>query len=138
MARKLHRRQRLSAVSEINITPLIDLAFSLLIIFMVTTPLLEQTITLNLPIESRHEQVERPDLKFQVISINASGHFFWGKEMVDLERLDTLLSELSKESNPPALDIRGERNIPYQKVVDVLALIKKHNLSKISLDTEVG
>lgn len=138
MARKFHRRQRLSAVSEINITPLIDLAFSLLIIFMVTTPLLEQTIALNLPIESHHEQVERPDLKFQVISINANGNFFWGKEMVNLERLDTLLSELSKEANPPALDIQGERSIPYQKIVDVLALIKKYNLSKISLDTEVG
>lgn len=138
MARKFHRRQRLSAVSEINITPLIDLAFSLLIIFMVTTPLLEQTIALNLPIESQHVQIERPDLKFQVISINANGNYFWGKKMIDLESLDTLLSELSKEQDPPALDIRAERTIPYQKLVDVLSLIKKHKLTKISLDTEVG
>lgn len=137
MARKFHRRQRLGVVSEINITPLIDLAFSLLIIFMVTTPLLEQTISLNLPIESHHDHIERPDIKFQIISINATGNFFWGKDMVDLEKMNTLLSDLSKENNPPTIDIRAERNIPYQKVVDVLALIKDHNLSKISLDTEV-
>lgn len=138
MARKFHRRQRLSAVSEINITPLIDLAFSLLIIFMVTTPLLEQTISLNLPVESQHQTVERPDLQFQVISIDAAGNFFWGKEKVAQERLDTLLQELSKGMDPPILDIRAERSIPYQKIVDVLSLIKKHQLTKISLDTEVG
>lgn len=138
MARKIRRRQRLSAVSEINITPLIDLAFSLLIIFMITTPLLEQTISLNLPVETLHEQVERSDIKFQVISINAAGNFFWGKDMIDLHDLDNLLNELSKKSDPPALDIRAERTIPYQKLVDVLSLIKKHKLSKITFDTEVG
>lgn len=138
MARKFHKKQRLSAVSEINITPLIDLAFSLLIIFMVTTPLLEQTIALNLPIEGQHQQAEPSDLKFQVISIDAAGNFFWGKDRVDLNSLDTLLDKLGKDPDPPTLDIRAERTISYQKLVDVLSLIKKHKLTKISLDTEIG
>lgn len=137
MARKFHRRQRLSAVSEINLTPLIDLAFSLLIIFMVTTPLLEQTIALNLPVETHHQPADRSDLKFQVVSIDASGSFFWGKENVGLERLDKLLYNLSQETDPLILDIRADRTIAYQKIVDLLTLIKKHKLTKISLDTEV-
>lgn len=138
MARKFHRRQRLGAVSEINLTPLIDLAFSLLIIFMVTTPLLEQTIALNLPIESHsQEKVDRSDLKFQVISIDSQGDIFWGKQKVGVGELDGLLKKLSGDADAPILDIRGDRSIEYQKVVDVLAMVKRHNLTKISLDTEV-
>ncbi|OAI50648.1 hypothetical protein AYO37_00920 [Opitutia bacterium SCGC AG-212-L18] len=138
MARKFHRRQRLSAISEINLTPLIDLAFSLLIIFMVTTPLLEQTIALNLPIESHSQQdANRTDTQFQVISIDNRGNIFWGKQKVALGELDTLLQKLSTHQEIPVLDIRADRSVAYQKIVDVLAMVKRHNLTKISLDTEV-
>ncbi|PWU06291.1 MAG: biopolymer transporter ExbD [Verrucomicrobia bacterium] len=137
MARNFHRKERLSTVSQIDLTPLIDLAFSLLIIFMITTPLLEQTIALDLPIESSKEQVERNDSKYQVVSIDDKGNYYWGKEIVDAKKLNLLLKEISAEKNPPTLDIRGHNNIPYQKVVDLLDLISKNNLSKISLNTQV-
>ena len=61
MARNFHRKDRLSALTEINVTPLIDLAFALLIIFMITTPLLEQTIELDLPIETNKDQSQDRD-----------------------------------------------------------------------------
>lgn len=137
MPRKIFKRRSLSAISEINLTPLIDLAFSLLIIFMVTTPLLEQTISLNLPIETQQSQPNIPDLKFQIVSINAQEDVFWGKKNVSLNELDELLLSLSKESTPPILDIRAERTIPYQRVIDILSLVKKHQLTKINLDTSV-
>ena len=68
-------------------TPLIDLAFALLIIFMVTTPLLEQTIAVDLPVEAAKSQPEdRED--FQALSIDRSGDYYWSDEQVSLEQLD--------------------------------------------------
>lgn len=137
MARNFHRKERLSAVSQIDLTPLIDLAFSLLIIFMITTPLLEQTIPLDLPVESQKQQIDREALKYQVISIDEKGNYFWGTELVGSEKLNQLLQKLASEPEPPTLDIRGHQKIAYQKVVDVLDLVAKNNLTKISLNTQV-
>ncbi len=127
----------MTAVSEINVTPLIDLAFSLLIIFMITTPLLEQTIPLELPVESQRPQVSREDIQFQVISIDRSGQVFWGKDPVSLPKLNDLLSSLAAEPNPPVISLRADRTIRYQKVVEVIDLIKDNKLSRLNLDTQV-
>jgi len=137
MARTFRRKQSMEAVSEINVTPLIDLAFSLLIIFMITTPLLEQTIPLNLPKEDAREQSPRNEMEIQVISIDAEGQVFWGKEPVSLAKLDDMLQGLSGRPEPPVLSIRGDAAIQYQTIVDVLNLVKKHKLTRISLDTQV-
>lgn len=137
MARNFHRKERLSAVSQIDLTPLIDLAFSLLIIFMITTPLLEQTIAIDLPIESQNQQHDRSDLKYQTISIDSKGNYFWGTDLVSEEKLNVLLHRLSQQPEPPILDIRGDGHIVYQKIIDLLDLVKKNDLTKISFDTQV-
>ncbi|MBC2594210.1 biopolymer transporter ExbD [Ruficoccus amylovorans] len=127
----------MTAVSEINVTPLIDLAFSLLIIFMITTPLLEQTIPLELPVESQRPQVSREDVQFQVISIDGAGQVFWGQDPVSMPKLNDLLASLAAEPNPPVISLRADRTIRYQKVIDVVNLIKEHKLSRLNLDTQV-
>lgn len=137
MARSFHRRERLSAMSEINMTPLIDLAFALLIIFMITTPLLEQTIPLQLPLEAQTPQTPPPEQTIQIISINAEGLIFWGDESVSTERLDELLGSLTARRDPPVLHIRADASLQYQRVIDVVELIKRNQLTKISLDTQV-
>jgi len=135
MARTFRRQQRMSAMSEINVTPLIDLAFSLLIIFMIATPLLEQTIPLELPIETQSPQVAQDDLESQTISIDLNGQYHWGETAVTGAQLNDLLQRASLQPVPPVLKIRGDGRVPYQRVVDVLDMAKTHNLSKISLDT---
>ncbi len=136
MARTFHRKKSLDAMSEINVTPLIDLAFALLIIFIITTPLLEQTIAVTLPLETQKAQ-EQPDFDFQSISINADGDYFWGEDPISFEDLDVLLAELATRPNPPVLNIRADRTLQYQEVISLIDLIKTHNLTKISLDTQV-
>ena len=136
MARNFHRKDRLSALTEINVTPIIDLAFALLIIFMITTPLLEQTIALNLPIETSKEQTEDRD-DFQSLSIDAEGRHFWGSQEVSIERLGVLLDQIAQESSVPVLSIRADAKLPYQRIVTLIDMIKQRNLSKISLDTKV-
>ncbi|PXA05390.1 biopolymer transporter ExbD [Coraliomargarita sinensis] len=136
MARKFHRRDRLSALTEINVTPLIDLAFALLIIFMITTPLLEQTIEVNLPVEAAKSQPDdRED--FQSISINQAGLYYWGEDQVSQQQLGDLLDTMAMDPAPPVLSIRADSTLPYQKVITVIDMIKQRKLSKISLDTKV-
>lgn len=124
-------------MTELNVTPLMDLAFSLLIIFMISTPLLEQTIPVNLPKQDANSASARPDIDFQLITIKADGQIYWGKQPVDLVELNSLLASLSKTQDPPAISLRADRNLIYQKVIDVIDAIKRHNLTKLHLDTEV-
>jgi biopolymer transport protein ExbD len=136
MARNFRRKQSLSALNELNLTPLMDLVFVLLIIFMVSTPLLEQTIPLNLPLENHSKQVAEPDKNYQVISIDPKGLYFWGEECVSLQLLDERLAACANRKDQPILHIRADAQLPYQKVIDVLDRVKHHQLSKISLDTQ--
>lgn len=136
MPRQFHRKARLSALSELNVTPLIDLAFSLLIIFMVTTPLLEQSIPLKLPIQSRQTETVSQETKVQTISIDDKGHIAWGKVVVDLDRLETILAQESLTLKDTIIHLRADATLPYQQVIRILDLLKKYHLSKISLDTQ--
>jgi biopolymer transport protein ExbD len=136
LARNFHRKDRLAALTEINVTPLIDLAFALLIIFMITTPLLEQTIEVNLPVEAAKSQAsERED--FQAISLDRSGVIYWGDEVVSETLLGQRLDDLALDADPPVLSIRADAQLQYQAVISVVDMIKQRKLSKISLDTKV-
>ncbi|MBE6412015.1 MAG: biopolymer transporter ExbD [Opitutales bacterium] len=134
---KFRSRKAPQAMTDLNITPLMDLAFSLLIIFMISTPLLEQTIPVHLPKQDQNSASERPKIDFQVITINENGQIYWGKQPVDLVQLDSLLATLASQPEPPAISFRGDFSLPYQKIVDVISAIKRHNLKKLHLDTEV-
>lgn len=134
MARTFRRKQSLAAMSQIDVTPLIDLAFSLLIIFMITTPLLEQTIQLDLPEESQKAQSERNPV-FRTVSIRADGQVFWGDQPVSLAKLNEILAAEAELPDTPVISIRADKSLTYQKVVEVIDLVKSNKLTKISLDT---
>ena len=136
MSRNFHRKDRLSALTEINVTPLIDLAFALLIIFMVTTPLLEQKIDVNLPLEASKSQSDSLRL-FQPITIDRNGNYYWDGDNVSQQQLGELLDTLAADNDPPILSIRADAALPYQEVITVIDMIKQRKLAKISLDTKV-
>lgn len=137
MARTFRRREPLSALSEINVTPLIDLAFALLIIFMITAPLLEQSIAVNLPEEAADTEAAAREEAVQEINIDAAGNVYWGARSVDLEQLEEELAALALLPEPPVLAIRADREQTVQRLVDVLDLVKKHKLRRVSLETRV-
>jgi biopolymer transport protein ExbD len=135
MARSFHRKERMTAMSEINVTPLIDLAFALLIIFMITAPLLEQTIDIRLPSESARPQ--QPSTGEMVrISLNAEGQVFWNDDGVARSDLEQRLSALRESGDSPIMRIRADAQLPYQQVVDIMDLLKKYELTRISLETQ--
>ena len=134
MARNFHRSKPLEAMSELNVTPLIDLAFALLIIFMITAPLLQQTIDINVPLESPRPQQEQ-QIEPIMLSIDNSGQFFWGNEPVGDNEMESRLQLVSETDEPPVIQIRADAQLPYQRVVNLLDLVKGAGLGKISLET---
>mgnify|MGYP002026797749 CR=1 FL=1 len=139
MARNFHRKNKLAVISDLNVTPLIDLAFSLLIIFMITTPVIEQYNRVNLPEQSSSVRQPPPPVEDKYITIDAKGAFFWGKDPVALAELEMRLDQLTGMEGPvPTIHIRGDRSLPYQKVIDVVNLLKERNLTKLSLDTRAS
>ena len=137
MARTFRRKESLGALSEINVTPLIDLAFALLIIFIITAPLLEQSIALELPLESQSGRADPERIAVQTVSIQRDGTIYWNEETVTEEQLTANLERLAFEREPPVIAIRADRRIPYQRVINVIDLIQQNGLTRISLDTQI-
>tara|TARA_B100001248_G_scaffold120363_1_gene89938 strand:- start:1710 stop:2129 length:420 start_codon:yes stop_codon:yes gene_type:complete len=139
MARDFKRQNKLAVISDLNVTPLIDLAFSLLIIFMITTPVIEQYNRIDLPTQNTTQTQEPPKLDDQFITIEANGQFRWGKDAVSQVSLEAKLDEVaSSDGDQPTIHIRGDRTLPYQKIMDVVNMLKARNLTKLSLDTKAG
>jgi len=139
MARSFTRKNKLSVISELNVTPLIDLAFSLLIIFMITTPVIEQYNRVNLPDQSSSAKQPPPPAEDKYITIDQAGDYFWGKIPISIEDLKDRLDQIAGGQGPtPTIHIRGDRALPYQKVIDVVNLLKERNLTKLSLDTRAS
>ena len=139
MAKIFRRPRHLHPVAELNITNMVDLGFTLLIIFMISTPLIqsEQTIPVNLPTEGKKSQQQQPpDTEFQAISIDRAGNFYFGSRRVSFAELSSNLGALSAKPKPPVIRIRADLTLQWQQVVRVMDEIKKHNLTRITFDTE--
>lgn len=139
MARTFRRHQQAQPIAELNITNLVDLGFTLLIIFMIATPLInqEQTMPVNLPVESKSPQ-PRPekDMTFQPITVDARGQFLWGNQPVSMTELRSKLDAVAAMKKQPVIRIRADGNVSYQKVMTLMDELKKHGLSKVTFDTQ--
>ncbi len=139
MARDFKRPNKLAVISDLNVTPLIDLAFSLLIIFMITTPVIEQYNRIDLPSQDADSAQDPPEIEDKFITIDAEGKYNWGKDPVSRQELEELLDQVAKSGGEqPVIHLRGDRKLPYQKIVDVINMLKSRELTKLSLDTKVG
>jgi biopolymer transport protein TolR len=141
MARTFKRARTAHPIAELNVTNLIDLGFTLLIIFMIATPLInqEQTIPVNLPQESKSAQ-QKPDKSthFVAISLDAKGNLYFESSptIVSLPELRSRLRGYATSPNPPVVRIRGDAHVPYEKVVALMDELKKANLLKFTFDTQ--
>lgn len=132
--RRYSQRQSLSTLSEINITPLLDLAFVLLIIFIITTPLLENSVNLALP-SSGAENAAVDPAKVQTISIDRSAAIKFNNEPLDAETLATRLAALKLANPEVAIVIRPDRELPVQKLIAVMDVVQRARISKIGIAT---
>jgi biopolymer transport protein ExbD len=143
MARTFRRQRQSHAIADINVTNLIDLGFTLLIIFMISTPLInqEQTIPVRLPSESKSAQEKpEPGDRFVAISVDVRGRYYINSQQtpISLSELRSRLQGWSLEKKPPIIRIRGDGSATYDKMIQLLDELKKANLSKITFDTQTG
>lgn len=141
MARTFRRPRSMQPMSELNVTNLIDVAFTLLIIFMITAPLIEQeqTVPVNLPVESKSPQVKPdPDTKFETITIKADGTCLLGSATVPIARMRTALAPYAAEAKAPVFRIRMDANATAQQFITVMDALEQNGLSKLQFDTRVA
>lgn len=134
MARSFHRKRSLEPNSELNVTALIDLGFALLIIFMISTPLIEkeQVMEVDLPV-SENSAAKVPPESVDIVVL--SDGFQVDGNLLGEPALVEELARYAAMSKPPVLSIRADAQTRYQNVVRLLDLLKEHRLTKINLVT---
>jgi biopolymer transport protein ExbD len=133
--RRYSQRNNLTTLSEINVTPLLDLAFVLLIIFMITTPLLENSMRLVIP-SSGAANSPINSSQVQTLSIDRSETIRLNNQVVDSEMLTAQLAQL-KQTNPDvAVVIRPDRELPVQKLIALMDALRRAQITKVGIATK--
>ncbi len=133
--RRYSSRNSLSTLSEINITPLLDLAFVLLIIFMITTPLLENSKTLIIPSSATTNAPVNP-ATVQTLSMDRNEVVRLNEEVIDLATLESRLAALKQADPNLAVVIRPDRNLPVQKLVSLMDVLQRAEITKVGIATQ--
>jgi biopolymer transport protein TolR len=129
-----------TVLSEINVTPFVDVMLVLLVIFMVTAPILYQGVNVNLPkVESRPLPAAETGKKI-VITVSDKGKIFIEKKQYTLKELKieirSVIKSQGKEVEDEDVFLRADGNVPYGTVMDVMAEVKKAGVKKLGLITE--
>ena len=133
--RRYSNRPSLSTLSEINITPLLDLAFVLLIIFMITTPLLENSKTLIIPSSATTNAPINP-ATVQTLSMDRNEVVRLNEQVTDLATLESRLAALKAADPNVAVVIRPDRNLPVQKLVSLMDALQRADITKVGIATQ--
>ncbi len=132
--RRHSKREGFSTLSEINVTPLLDLAFVLLIIFMITTPLMDKSADLVIPSSQASKNAVNPAL-VQTVTINKDDVIKLNDELVSLGQLEAKLGAAGRAGAGVAVVIRSHKDLPVQKLVDVMGAIERAGITKVGVVT---
>jgi biopolymer transport protein ExbD len=133
--RRFSQRNSLVTLSDINITPLLDLAFVLLIIFIITTPLLEQGLNLKLPPGGRSDQKLDPR-DIRTIDVSNLGQFKFRNQFYTPEQIAGLLKQEQGRNPNLIIYIRADQSGPYKFVAAILNRLEQAGVLNVSLRTE--
>lgn len=133
--KRFSQRSHLVTLSEINVTPLLDLAFVLLIIFVITTPLLEQGINLKLPAGGRPDTtVSKSDIR--TVEIDTSGSYMLDRKRMSLNDLEAALIAANRANPKTVVNIRADKDGKNKDLFAVIDRCQRNGLTRFSLRTE--
>ncbi|MBS0590094.1 MAG: biopolymer transporter ExbD [Proteobacteria bacterium] len=126
-------------MSDMNITPLIDVMLVLLIIFMITAPMLTHRIKIDLPQPTNNPppQIDNPPDPI-VLSVRSSGQLYWNDQVVTEDQLQQMMTVTSKKNPQPELQIQADKTAKYQLVATVMADAKNAGMTKIGFQPPRG
>ena len=132
--RRFSQRNPLVTLSDINITPLLDLAFVLLIIFIITTPLLEQGLEMKLPKGGKPDRpLNRAD--FRTLEVNSQGFYVMDRQRLTLPQVEQRLVREHQANPNLSIFIRADRATPWDLVYQVTDMCANHGIT-VSLRSE--
>ena len=124
-------RNKNKSMSQINVTPFVDVMLVLLIVFMITAPLLTVGVTIDLPKTKASQLSAKGDPI--VISIKQNGDLFIQERVIDTLQLLPRLNAISSGNKNLRIYVRGDKNVPYGIVLDTIAKIKSSGFKKVAL-----
>lgn len=124
---------KLDQISDINMTPLMDLTFILLITFIITFPLIEQGIAINLP-NGKATDVSKKISKS--VSLNYKNELFIDNKQVTQKELEEVLIDLTQSNPNLTIFVRADENLPYGKVMEIMRILNDAKIKSMALITE--
>ena len=121
-------------MNEINMTPLVDVMLVLLIIFIITVPVMKDSVNIDLPRASNEPELIKPETVN--LSITADGQYHWNKEAISDDELQARLRAEGSKGNQPDLHIRGDKDVRYERVAQAMAAAQSAGVRKIGFVTD--
>jgi biopolymer transport protein TolR len=121
-------------MSDINVTPLVDVMLVLLIIFMVAAPMMTQGVDVNLP-KTTAKNIKSQDEPLMV-TVNKKGEVFLENHAVPLDSLELKIQKIFQHRREKEILLRADKDFPYGFVIDVIARVKKAGIDKLGMVTE--
>jgi biopolymer transport protein TolR len=124
-----------SAMSEINVTPLVDVMLVLLIIFMVTAPMMQEGVSVDLPQAKGTPLQKEPNQKEVVIAVSGPGNIFMNDVAVKEDQLQSKILEATKEGAAQEVYLRADQTVQYGTVVRIMALLQEVGIRNLNIIT---
>ena len=131
---RLERGTKPPPMSDINMTPLIDVMLVLLVIFIITAPLMSSSLRLDLPKTAGAKPTDAPT--FVSVAISPQGALFWGDEAVTGDQLKARIREAAQRNPATEVQLRADQAVPYGRIAELIGLVQDGGLSRIGFVTE--
>jgi len=133
---RLERTTGPQPMSDINMTPLIDVMLVLLVIFMITAPLMTSSLKLDLPKSDAAQPSDSP--QFITVAIGPDGRLYYGDEPLDAAALAERVGAAAKKNPATEVQLRADRSVAYGRVAELIGMVQKAGLSRIGFIAEPG
>ena len=133
---RLERTTGPAPMSDINMTPLIDVMLVLLVIFMITAPLMTSSLKLDLPKTDAAQPSDTPS--FVSVAIDPQGRLYFGEEALDSSALAARIADAARKNPQTEVQLRADKSVPYGQVAELIGMVQKAGLNRIGFIADPG